>query len=261
MNSPVNTDSGSPDGKEFACVTLLESEARYERKFYVTELSPLEMLALIRHNPAVFREIFYKRFVNNLYLDTPDLRFYNENVVGADQRQKVRIRWYGDLLGEISQPTLEIKIKSGLIGTKRSYRLPPLQMKPGFKFVDWLALLRKSEVPDCLCSWLAQYQPSLINRYARQYFLSADKAFRATIDSEMCFGSLGRMADTLLRWAEGCPHTVMELKYPPEFEPAAADITSVLPFRVTKSSKYVNGIEAVRTSCGHSRELCKTIRD
>ncbi len=238
---------------------LTESQARYERKFYISELSKHAVLALLKHNPAVFREIYYRRYVNNLYLDTPELKNYNENVVGAQHRQKVRIRWYGDLIGDISQATLEIKIKNGLVGKKQSYRLPPLHIGSGFCFKEWLSILRESSVPDSLCSWLASYEPTLINRYTRQYFLSADKLFRATIDSEMRFCAMEKDANMLLHWAESNRDTVLELKYEPNYDLQASKITSVFPFRVSKSSKYVTGIESTLTSCGHCRELNKVI--
>lgn len=250
MTASNKANAESRSGKDDHCLRFTESEARYERKFYLPELSEHEVLVLLKRNPAIFKEIFYKRLVNNLYLDTANLRNYTENVVGAQHRLKVRIRWYGELLGDIARPTLEIKIKNGLSGIKKSYRLPPLHIEPGFRFQEWLNIFRSSGVPDSLRAWLAAYEPTLINCYARRYFISADRIFRVTVDSEMRFGALGRRTNLLLHWAEKNTDTVLELKYATEHDLVASEVTSLFPFRLTKSSKYVIGIDAVKSSCG-----------
>ena len=222
---------------------LVSGPKRYERKFFVTDLSTPEVTAIVTHNPALFREIFHLRQVNNLYLDSPGRGNYVDNVVGAQQRQKVRIRWYGDLLGELAQPTLEVKIKNGLVGFKRSLRLPQLDLAPGFDFRNWLDLLRLTDLPDCLCAWLSAYEPTLLNRYSRRYFLSDDGRFRATIDSTMQFGLVAPGINSLARWADPRPDTVLELKYDPDYDLDASEVTIHFPFRITKSSKYVTGID------------------
>lgn len=257
MTAFAEKNSESQENMDSHLLKLSEGEERFERKFYLPELTKYEVQTLIKYNPAAFKEIFYERHVNNLYLDTSDLRNYRDNVVGAQHRQKVRIRWYGELFGEISQPTLEIKVKNGLVGTKFSYRLPALHITPGFRFSEWLDFLGKKKVPGCIRTWLATFEPALINRYTRQYYLSGDKVFRATIDSEMRFGSLMRKEDMFLTWAEGSKDTVLELKYVPENDLKASEITSVFPFRVTKSSKYVIGIDSIRVSCGRCPEFSK----
>lgn len=41
---------------------------------------------------------------------------YQDNLIGISDRMKVRIRWYGALLGLIEEPVLELKIKRGFLG-------------------------------------------------------------------------------------------------------------------------------------------------
>jgi len=84
---------------------------RYEKKFIIDQLCHQEIEQLIKHNPAMFSEIFYERRVNNLYLDSLDFTNYNENLSGITERLKIRIRWYGKVFGVIKKPTLELKIK------------------------------------------------------------------------------------------------------------------------------------------------------
>ena len=92
------------------------SDYRYERKFFITSLSKYEAVALVKLNSAMFTEIFHHRFVNNIYFDSFRLNNYHENVAGDSRRIKIRVRWYGELFGDIERPVLEIKIRNGLLG-------------------------------------------------------------------------------------------------------------------------------------------------
>ena len=67
-----------------------EQKFRYERKFIV-ELDAEEIEYLIKHHPFMFSEIFYKRNVNNIYLDSVDLQNYKENLAGDSERVKIRV--------------------------------------------------------------------------------------------------------------------------------------------------------------------------
>ena len=91
---------------------------RYERKFFVENKTAIELDLIVKNHPYFFKEIFKERFINNIYFDTPNLSNYYANVDGNYNRRKVRIRWYGNLLGEIENPKLEIKIKQGELGNK-----------------------------------------------------------------------------------------------------------------------------------------------
>ena len=104
---------------------------RYERKFLVDQLDQHQVMGLIKRHPSMFSEPFPPRFINNFYLDTANMEHYHDNVVGAADRRKVRIRWYGDLMGQIERPVLEFKIKHGLVGTKRNYPYPSFHLRSG----------------------------------------------------------------------------------------------------------------------------------
>ena len=79
----------------------MENNYRFEKKFFISELTKQEIESIIKLHPAIFSEIYYERFVNNIYLDSFDLQNYFDNIIGTFKRQKVRIRWYGDLLAEL----------------------------------------------------------------------------------------------------------------------------------------------------------------
>ena len=79
---------------------------RYERKFLVERLDASWVRALVRRHPSMFCETYPPRYVNNLYLDTLGMRHYVDNLNGTPERRKVRIRWYGDLFGDVEAPVL-----------------------------------------------------------------------------------------------------------------------------------------------------------
>ena len=84
---------------------------------------------------------------------------------------------------------------------------------------------------------------SLINRYRRKYFQSADRKFRITIDTDMESYQPTQTQCLLLNKSTDRFNTVLELKYTKEWDQYAHTITNYFPFRVTKHSKYAIGIE------------------
>jgi len=215
-------------------------ELRYERKFVPASFGAREADALIRLQPAASREIYRVRWVNNVHLDTPSFGHYEANVRGLADRVKCRIRWYGDLAGPVGRPTLGLKRRHGLLGTKESHPLQPFEHGEGF---DVRALLAKSDLPEALRHELGPLRPELTNRYRRRYYLSRDGAYRLTLDDELGFWPIGPAAGSYRAYVAEEPRLVLELKYGLGREDGAARIASRLPFRVTRNSKYVVGVE------------------
>lgn len=219
---------------------------RYERKFLVETLMPFQVSLMIKRHPRLFHEPYPPRFVNNLYLDTPDMDNYYENVSGATQRRKVRVRWYGDPFGEITQPMLEVKIKDGVVGTKHTYPLSGFQMDARFCDRVFQRALTKSDLPPEACLALRGMQVVLFNRYYRHYYASRDGDFRITLDTDMEFYKInGLFSNHFVHHQRNAQDVVVELKYEIAQEPQANRVASFFPFRMTRNSKYVQGIERV----------------
>ncbi|MCI0696940.1 VTC domain-containing protein [candidate division KSB1 bacterium] len=216
---------------------------RYERKFVVSELMPHEIEALVRLHPAMFFEAYPQRFVNNLYLDSHDLKSYFDNVDGLKDRMKVRIRWYGDLFGIIEKPVLELKSKNDLVGEKASFPLVPFAMDERFQLDTIHEVFRNDEIPEIMKMQLLSLEPVLLNRYSRKYFQSVNHDYRITIDSEMEFYAINAQNNTFSQKYIDTVNTVVELKYDCGKNRGAPAITSYFPFRLSKNSKYANGIE------------------
>jgi len=88
-------------------------EYRYERKYFVDQLDARQAIALIKHHPAMFSELFPPRYINNIYFDSPLLSNYYDNVDGGPERKKARFRWYPDPFPRVEDLFLDLKIKKG----------------------------------------------------------------------------------------------------------------------------------------------------
>jgi SPX domain protein involved in polyphosphate accumulation len=206
---------------------------RYERKFRleITHLSVVEQI--VQNHPASFRKAFPDRIVNNLYYDTPQLQCYSDNQMGVAQRKKFRVRWYGDPQQQIEQPRLEVKIKDNALGYKQAYAMPSF---------DPDELYPLTQHVNSQFGHLMQLQPILFNSYRRSYYESFNQLLRLTIDSEMKFHSAKVEPQSQMRILED-PAVVVELKYDEDQEEWASEMMQYIPFRVTKNSKYINGVE------------------
>ncbi len=214
--------------------------ARYERKFIPAGLDLQEVVALVHRHPAGFSAAYPPRAVNNIYLDTPGLSAYHEHVSGAAERSKTRLRWYGSWKDGSRLATLELKLKSGLLSGKRAQPLGEFSLAEASPQVALESALDRAHLPELARASLRQLRPSLCNRYRRHYFLSADRRFRLTLDTELQFG---RPESTLLpsAWA-ALPLIVLELKFDPQYADHVSVVTNYWLFRLARCSKYVLGV-------------------
>ena len=226
-----------------------ENTARYERKFVQGELYHWDIQQIVRNHPAAFHTIHYPRYINNIYLDTTEMDFYFDNVSGKGSRKKARIRWYGDLKGEVHSPVLEFKTREGMLGNKLSFILHPFTFGDEFSREQLQNIFDKSTLPDWVREVLALLKPALLNRYMREYYLSFDHHFRLTIDHELSYFAIGNQNDHFLEKITSAD-IIVELKYNAEVDKKAAAVTNALPFRLSKSSKYVNGFELFHPHAG-----------
>lgn len=221
----------------------VDDEYRYERKFLIAGVPVAEVEAVVHQNPALFFEEYAPRIVNNIYFDSPDLRHYRANIDGQSTRAKIRVRWYGEGTGRINRPVLEIKRRHGLLGTKDSAPLRPFTLDEKLSAAEMRYLLLASEVPAEMRRELDHVEPALINHYRRRYFRSADHQVRITLDRDLSFCRIRRHRNSFVDRVSAPHLVVMEIKYADRATPHVNHLTSSLPFRLTRMSKYVYGME------------------
>lgn len=219
---------------------------RYERKFMVEGIEPSEAEAVIFNHPSLFTEIFHRRTINNIYFDTDDDLFFRDNVEGTSKRKKIRIRWYGDMFGAIPKPTLEYKLKDALVGDKWSYKLKPFAMDKDFTMEDMKDIVIASDVPDFVKEDFKHLKPALLNQYKRKYFLSADSDYRVTLDYDLQFWKIFSYENDFFHHIVKRNKLIVELKYGIDADQDVHHISNQFPFRITKSSKYVDGVAELR---------------
>lgn len=209
---------------------------RYERKYQITHLSKFAVEQAVRLHPAGFRKIFPNRQVNNIYFDTPDYQTCRANIAGNNQRKKYRLRWYGTDLTQITNPQLEIKIKHNELGRKE------VQSFPNYALTNLQKLTAEVNRHLSMTNFqVSIFKPTLLNTYQRSYFGTSNGKFRITVDSDLQFyPPLHKSAFQQSPFIE--KKVILELKYEEVDDNLVSEILRYLPFRQTKSSKYVTGI-------------------
>ncbi len=218
---------------------------RFERKYHITDLPTGEVEAWVRRNPLLFREPYPARTINNIYLDTPGRRSLFENYDGIADRVKARIRWYGPVFGEVKRPVLEFKIKRGMVGAKQAFDVVPFTVEQGMGAADVWRALDSSQLPEEVRRRLHDFEPVLMNRYQRKYFISADGLYRITLDWNLEFYRFDRHVNAFSSRVIDRQSTVLELKYSGDIDQIDDRVSGHLPFRVTRMSKFVTGMQAV----------------
>lgn len=218
---------------------------RKERKYAISEVDFDVVENYVRSHPAMFSNPYPPRLVNNIYFDLPSFQNYSDNVVGAKQRRKFRIRWYGEQFGQIEKPIMEIKIKEGLAGAKKYFPLAPFTLEPGFSAMDIQKFLDDSDIEAEAREALHHFVPTLLNQYYRKYYLSADRRFRLTLDYNVSYTRISRHQNYFMRRVVDRENVIMEIKYDVVDDENVSWISSYFPFRMTKNSKYVNGVDSL----------------
>lgn len=223
---------------------VVDNRYRYERKFDLQGFSLQEVNYVIKSNPFHFNEIYHTRYINNIYFDSIfAYQSYFDNVDGAANRIKARIRWYGDLLGTIEKPVLEFKIKRGMVGRKDSFKLPSFPLDHDFNYHFLKQQFNQADLPKEVKLTLQSLTPAMMNRYKRTYYLSANGKYRLTIDSELSYYRINTINNTFINKQVAESEIILELKYAAVDDKNINKITSYFPFRMTKSSKYVKGMD------------------
>ncbi|MGD2087763.1 MAG: VTC domain-containing protein [Candidatus Aminicenantes bacterium] len=222
---------------------MQDKNFRFERKFFISTLPEKQVINIIKMHPALFYEIYPPRYVNNIYLDTPGMKNYIDNVDGISKRMKIRIRWYNEHFGQIEKPTLEVKMKQGLLGRKNSYPLVPFTVDQKLSKEYLIEVFEKTDLPRDLKNHLCSMIPVLMNRYKRRYYLSADGGYRITLDSNLSYYRLNPYLNFYLYKLTDKHNVILELKYQYDRDDFADQVTNCFPFLLTRSSKYITGID------------------
>ena len=169
------------------------------------------------------------------------------HIQGFHKRIKIRLRWYHGSW-QFSDSQLEIKQKSGNLGTKSIFSIPE---QVNLQNMDWhqLYLTINSHLPPGIQQLFRQTTPILINNYQREYYQSADQLIRLTLDT--CIKSLdqtfGNRAN-LINYLPMRNYCVVELKAGTSHHLKIAEVLSEFPQYTSAFSKFLLGTETILPS-------------
>ena len=218
-------------------------EGRYERKFVIPGYYSHSIENLVQLIDGQFSRIYTPRYINNIYFDSINFKDYYDTIDGISKRKKFRLRWYDDFFGSIREPILECKQKNGIIVQKKSYPFPPFEINSSLNVKTILKNI--SPTKDNGFIYINNRTASAINRYKRQYFLSKNKKFRITIDTNQQYADPKNIQMPKKLHSLKFQINILELKYDPRWEKEAKNITNALLFRLSKNSKYVNTLRSL----------------
>lgn len=224
--------------------TQSQSDARYELKLVCPQIFLDQARSWLRLHPEGFRVAHPAQQVNSIYLDTPDLRHMNANMMGVSDRVKLRIRWYGPLMTSVLQPTLELKKRDGYLGSKKRQTLAcTLDLEELWHRT--IRQLRAAAGDDWRDEFRPLLHPAVIVHYQREYFETRDGLIRATLDyDQAAYDQRLAQRPNLRRRTPLSPDVIIELKAgPAEFQRLQA-IVGHFPIRRSRNSKYVRAMLA-----------------
>ena len=106
-------------------------------------------------------------------------------------------------------------------------------------YVSNINNIKYNEIPSEVKYDLKSLYPTLSNKYLRHYFLTHDANLRITLDEDIIYYS--HMNNTNIMFKE-YRFLIIELKFDIKNYDFASELASLIPIRVTKYSKYVNGL-------------------
>jgi len=217
-----------------------DNTQRFERKYVIEPNKSWIFRSMLIEKK--FKKVYSTRKVLSLYFDTIDHKFFKENIEGVGIRIKPRLRWYQNKNETNESPIstmLELKRKKGFVGTKLQFKLDKynniyklIEKVNNFDFQNKISNIIKRQV-----------FPVLITSYEREYYLSQNKKFRSTIDTNIKVISLKNYSIKLPLNKE-----IMEIKYDTNHDEDFRNsiVNNKFRFRFQKFSKYVVGLLSLK---------------
>ncbi len=185
-----------------------------------------------------FTKQFPERKISSIYLDTNNYDFARDNINGVSRRKKIRFRWYND---DDTQIFIEEKNKNNFFVWKNVEKIELTKSKNQ----SILTLKEYFFSKNIKHMNNFNYKFILKTNYKRNYWISHDKKFRATIDVDINTCSLKTFLKPIF-----LPDTVLEFKFSPNYE---IEFRRFFNFdsnrlRSQKYSKYIRSFLALENS-------------
>jgi len=215
------------------------SQLRNERKFIFFEpRTGIEKLI----DSIGAKEIYSPRIVNSIYFDTYFHKNFYEAIDGIMLRNKVRVRWYGEIFNVEINPQMESKNRISQHNYKITKKLESFKTKNIFNLINFIKYIQdEKDSKNEVNYYLNNLYPNLFVSYLRKYYIFDN--VRITLDTDLKFINLAKInffsKKNLL-----CINKkkIIELKYSDEFHYQATKISKTFNNRLSKFSKYQIGV-------------------
>ena len=196
MRSILQTDQYSGEGKEIeqashvkvyeATTDITNLPKRFERKFFILPKNVGFAHALLRQFCRPDKE-YPEGQVNSLYFDTIDLEQYIRSESGEFRKDKVRVRWYGEMgkLQEVIPAFLELKSRLGFASCKQRQKfLTPIHQLRRTHLVK--GIVGKQKIVKTLARFghypALPLRPIILISYHRYRFNEMSTGMRVSLD-------------------------------------------------------------------------------
>jgi len=211
----------------------MKNNFRFERKWVFKSIDKETLLLSLLNSKLFFIEQFNERVVNSIYFDTLSLKSAVDNLNGITDREKHRVRWYGEDTRTLIAPILENKIKKNFQGYKILYKLDKFNQK---KLCNDILSNLTENINKLLP--LENLQPVSMTSYKRVYLISADKKIRATLDFDL---KHKKMINYIEKFFINTNNIILEFKYSSNLDDYLRNLIPGIT-RLSKNSKYINSL-------------------
>ena len=216
----------------------MSSDYRYEIKF-VLDNSRLSDAMQWLYNETTANKIYDNRSVNSIYFDDVNFSSVRDNLAGLPQRNKFRLRWYGEK--KYTLPAFEVKTKNGRLGCKATYPIQSMEKNFVKLNIDEITSKCMRELERKNIIFNEHLVPTLQVNYEREYYETHD-GIRITIDQDIQFSDA--QLHTMLDENNSFPYPfkVMEIKFKPSMKNPVAKLMQSLHITPKRHSKYLVGL-------------------
>jgi len=211
---------------------------RYEIKFSLDNAKLSDAMQWL-YNETTANKTYGNRIVNSIYFDDVNFSSVRDNLAGIAQRNKLRLRWYGNT--KYSEPRFEIKRKNGRLGYKTTYPISSIKSNLKELSIDEIAYKTIIDLSLNNIVFDEHLVPTLQVNYEREYYETHD-GIRITIDQDIQFSDTQLHTTLDENTTFPYPFKVMEIKFEPSMKETIAKLISTLHITPKRHSKYLVGL-------------------
>jgi len=216
----------------------VSSDYRYEIKF-VLDNSRLADAMQWLYNETTANKVYDNRAVNSLYFDDVSFSSVRDNLAGISQRNKLRLRWYGEQKHTL--PIFEVKTKNGRLGCKTTYPIQSIENSLMKLNIDKITSKCISGLEEQNIVFDEHLVPTLQVNYEREYY-ETHEGIHITIDQNIQFSDTQLHTTLDENNSFPYPFKVMEIKFKPSMKNTVAKLIKPLHITPKRHSKYLVGL-------------------